>query len=82
VKQVVLLEPAVEALQKHRNIANRILDKLELYAKNPGALRNQVTELRGMRGKRLRVGDFRVLFEETETEIIVLDLGPRGSIYE
>jgi len=28
------------------------------------------------------VGDFRVLFEETESEIIVVDLGPRGQIYD
>jgi mRNA interferase RelE/StbE len=32
--------------------------------------------------KRLRVGNFRILFEETEIEIIVSDIGPRGSIYQ
>jgi mRNA interferase RelE/StbE len=82
VKKLVLLEPALDALRKHRNTAKRILDKLELYAESPGALANQVTQLRGVRAKRMRVRDFRVLFEETETEIIVFDLGPRGSIYE
>jgi mRNA interferase RelE/StbE len=41
-----------------------------------------VTELRGSPLKRLRVGDFRILFEETATEIIVSRIGPRGSIYE
>ena len=81
-KKVVLLEPAVKALHKHRNVAERILQKLETYAENPSALSNQVLALRGARGKRLRVGDFRILFEETETEIIVFDLGPRGSIYD
>ena len=81
-KKVVLLEPAVEALRKHRNVAGRILRKLETYAENPSALTNQVTALRGAEAKRLRVGDFRILFEETETEIIVFDLGPRGSIYD
>ncbi|MBV9290378.1 MAG: type II toxin-antitoxin system RelE/ParE family toxin [Hyphomicrobiales bacterium] len=58
-----------------------MLQKLETYAENPSALSNQVLPLRGARGKRLRVGDFRILFEETETEIIVFDLGPGGSIY-
>jgi mRNA interferase RelE/StbE len=38
--------------------------------------------LRGSSLKRLRVGDFRVLFEETETEIIVTRIGPRGSVYD
>ena len=31
---------------------------------------------------RLCVGDFRVHFEETATEIIVSDIGPCGSIYK
>lgn len=81
-KNLVLLEPALDALRKHRNMATRIFNKLERYAENPGGFANQVTELRGVRAKRLCVGDFRVLFEETDTEIIVIDLGPRGSIYE
>jgi ribosome-binding protein aMBF1 (putative translation factor) len=32
--------------------------------------------------KRLRVGDFRVIFTETADTIIILDVGPRGAIYE
>jgi mRNA interferase RelE/StbE len=82
VKRVILLEPAVAAIRKHRNMAKRITEKLSDYAENPGSVANQVTELRGDRGKHLRVGDFRVLFEETATEIIVSDIGPRGAIYK
>ena len=63
-------------------MANRITKKLAAYADNPASLANQVTELRGGHGKRLRVGDFRVLFEETATEIIVSDIGPRGATYK
>jgi mRNA interferase RelE/StbE len=81
VKTVVFLDPAAAAMRKHHNMAKRIEDKLATYAANPAALANQVTELRGRPLKRLRVGDFRVLFVETETEIIVSDFGPRGSIY-
>jgi mRNA interferase RelE/StbE len=58
------------------------LDKIEAYAANPASLANQVTELRGSHLKRLRVGDFRVIFEDAETEVIVLRIGPRGSIYD
>jgi len=82
VKKLIFLDPAVAALRKHRNAAERIVGKLAAYAENPAALANQVTELRGLPLKRLRVGDYRVLFEETETEIIVSDVGPRGSIYK
>ena len=81
-KKVILLDPAIAALRKHRNLAERILGKLTAYAENPAALANQVTEMRGQPFKRLQVGNFRILFEETETEIIVSDIGPRGSIYQ
>jgi mRNA interferase RelE/StbE len=63
-------------------MAERISEKLAIYAQDPASLANQVTELRGGDGKRLRVGDFRILFEETATEIIVSDIGPRGAIYK
>jgi mRNA interferase RelE/StbE len=81
-KKVVLLDPAVAAMRRHRNMAGRIAAKLAAYAENPAAFANQVTELRGLPLKRLRVGDFRVLFEESDDEIIVSDIGPRGSIYK
>jgi mRNA interferase RelE/StbE len=56
--------------------------KIDAYAADPTSLANNVTELQGASLKRLRVGDFRVLFEETATEIIVTKIGPRGSIYD
>jgi mRNA interferase RelE/StbE len=31
---------------------------------------------------RLRVGDYRVIFEETADEMIVTKIGPRGSVYD
>ena len=80
-KTVVFSERALTALRKHRNVAARILGKLDAYAADPAASANQVTELRGHPAKRLRVGDFRVLFEESAVEILVSDIGPRGSIY-
>ncbi len=81
-KKVIFLAPAVAAMRKHRNMAERIAGKLKAYAENPASVANQVTELRGLPLKRLRVGDFRILFEETDAEIIVSDIGPRGSIYK
>lgn len=51
--------------------------------RNPAAQANNVKQLAGMdRVCRLRVGDFRVLFRETETIVLVLDIGPRGGIYD
>jgi mRNA-degrading endonuclease RelE of RelBE toxin-antitoxin system len=81
-KTIVFLVAARKALQTHRNMAQRTRDKLAAYAEHPASLANQVTEMRGEPIKRLRVGSFRVLFEENETEIIVSDIGPRGLIYK
>ena len=63
-------------------MAPRIMDKTAEYAANPASFANVVTELVGKDRLRLRVGDFRVLFQETATEVIVMDVGPRGSIYD
>jgi mRNA interferase RelE/StbE len=64
-------------LRRHRNLAARIVGKIEAYAKDPDSLANMViTMSTGYR--RLRVGDFRVIFRESTTEIEVLDIGPRG----
>jgi mRNA interferase RelE/StbE len=45
-------------------------------------LRNNVTTLVGRDGKRLRIGDFRVLFTETADSIVIEEIGPRGDIYK
>jgi mRNA interferase RelE/StbE len=79
-KSVVYLAKARKALMKHKAVATRIIDKVEDYARNPSAF-SKVKTLRGG-GKRLRVGSFRVIFEETRDEIVVTDIGPRGGIYD
>ncbi len=52
--------------------------KLDRYAET-GA--GDVKTLSGRTGKRLRCGDYRVIFEESDSEIRVLGLGPRGDVY-
>ena len=73
---------AAQALRKHRNRAAQIMAKVSAYAADPASLANNVTPLRGEEAKRLRVGDFRVIFTETEADVTILDIGPRGSIYD
>ena len=78
--KTLVFEPTAQtALLKHRSIAKTIVAKLERYAAT-GA--GDVKTLVGRPGKRLRVGDFRVIFEEDATTIRVLTLGPRGGIYD
>ena len=81
VKTILYTRAAARALRKHGNMASRIMAKVEAYAGDPAAFANVVTEMVGKDYMRLRVGDFRVLFRETATEIVVLDIGPRGGIY-
>ena len=73
---------ALRNLQAHRNRAEQTRAKIDQYATNPAALANNVIQLSGSSAKRLRIAGFRVLFTETETTITVLDVGPRGEIYE
>jgi len=60
----------------------RIRAKVEQYAADPVSLANNVTEMKGTNGAvRLRVGDWRVIMEDGEV-LAVLEIGPRGGIYE
>lgn len=81
-KAVVVLPMAAKALRRHRQDAERILGKIEEYAREPTALLNNVKRLSGSNALRLRVGDYRVIFEESDTEIVVTKIGPRSSIYD
>jgi mRNA interferase RelE/StbE len=79
-KLVIVLPLAAKALRKHRSDAGRILAKIEDYAADPRAFADSVKALQGGGGLRLRIGDYRVIFEETE--VIVTKIGPRGSVYD
>ena len=81
-KAVRFTVDAAKALRKHANVAARIREKISAYAENPAAGANNVTQLVGVDAKRMRVGDFRVIFTETDAEIVVLLIGPRGDVYD
>jgi mRNA interferase RelE/StbE len=61
--------------------SQRIRSKIERYARHPGSLSNNVKRLKGRPALRLRVGDWRVIFNESTESIDVLVIGPRGSVY-
>jgi len=72
---------AAKALRKHTTMAARIRAAIEAYAADNQAHANNVTLLVGVDAKRLRVGDFRVIFIETETTITITKIAPRGEVY-
>lgn len=81
-KIVTYTDTASRALVRHANRARQIRAKIDQYAADPASLANNVIALTGVDAKRLRVGGFRVIFQETADAILVLDIGSRGDIYE
>ncbi|WP_271894695.1 type II toxin-antitoxin system RelE family toxin [Candidatus Phyllobacterium onerii] len=64
-----------------RNEAERILLKIRTYANDPTSLQNNVKVLHGLGLKRLRVGDWRIIFDESGNVLTIVRIGPRGGVY-
>ena len=64
------------------DMAQRIIARIEQYAAEPESLTNNVKALKGREGIRLRVGDWRVIMNDDGIVLAVLEIGPRGSVYE
>jgi mRNA interferase RelE/StbE len=64
------------------NERKRIMAKVDQLAARPHELANQVKKLKGRPGFRLRVGDWRVIFDDDGDVLDILAIGSRGSIYE
>lgn len=82
--KVVFTRNASKALRKMpREIAQRVRSWLERVAADPFARHPNVTKLQGRPAYRLRVGDWRVIYEieREELVILVLRVGSRGEIY-
>lgn len=63
------------------NRAKQIRAKIEQLATDPASLANQVKRLKGTNADRLRVGDYRVIFQHDGHTLTVLAVSPRGSAY-
>ena len=65
------------------NWQKRIVEKIKEVAADPYAQHNNVTKLQGRDGYRLRIGDWRVIYElhDDRLELWALEVGPRGGIY-
>lgn len=76
-------EAAKMLLRIDRATARRIRDKVELLAREPNALANNVKTLKGPAGlARLRVGDWRVIYTADLIVLLVLKVRPRGGAYD
>ncbi len=82
-KRITYTKSAQKALRSMpANVAALIVSKIEQYATDPTSLANMVIKLQGRDGYRLRVGSWRVIFDEDGAVLAILAIGPRGGIYE
>jgi len=66
---------SLDVVMKHR--INKALKHL---ADDPPS--GDIVKLQGKDGYRYRVGDYRIMFDIVETEIIVHEIDPRGQVYK
>ena len=80
--EVVLTAEAEEFLKKHDiSVRRRIENKLLMLEKNPELGKPLTAILRGLRS--LRIGDYRVIYQIKNAELIVLviKIGHRRNVY-
>ena len=82
-KQISYTRAALKVLKRMPvNTAMLIRTKIAAYAEDPASQANNVKALKGRVGVRLRVGDWRVIMDDQDNVLAVLEIGPRGGIYD
>ena len=82
--KVVFTKRAGKALLRMpKDVAQRVRERLDRIALEPFGRHPNVTRLQNRPGYRLRVGDWRAIYEidQDELVILVLRVGSRGEIY-
>ena len=82
--RIVFTRSAAKSLQKMpRDVARLVREKLEKIAVDPYASHPNATKLQGRDGYRLRLGDWRVIYEVQNDKlvILVLKIASRGEVY-
>jgi mRNA interferase RelE/StbE len=81
---IAFTKQAVKTLRKIPTSTNEaIREKLEQIAESPFKTQSNVTKLQNREGYRLRVGDWRIIYEIQQDKIliVVLKIGLRKEVY-
>jgi mRNA interferase RelE/StbE len=84
VYKIIFKKEAAKSLNKlPRNVAKTIYEKIKVIAANPYAEHPNAKKLQGRDAYRLRVGDWRVIYEIQNEQfvILVLKVASRGEVY-
>lgn len=74
-------ENALKDLEKLEiAVSRRIYKKIDELSKDPFSL--DIKRLKGINAFRLRIGDYRILFDTQGNTIIILKVGHRRNIYK
>ncbi|WP_037585485.1 type II toxin-antitoxin system RelE family toxin [Stenoxybacter acetivorans] len=65
-----------------RNTAQKIVSKINEYAVDPQSQANNVIQMSGSPYYRLRVGDWRIIFDDEGNILTILKIASRGEIYK
>lgn len=78
----IILSKQVEKFigKQDKQTARRILLALNGLKEKP--FKGDIKVLKGRQELRMRVGDFRIIFEEVNSEVHILEIGSRGDIYK
>lgn len=82
--KIVFTKQAYKSLRRiPKDYVRRIRDRLGQISEDPYAQIPNVTKLQNRAGYRLRIGDWQVIYDVQEGElvILVLKIGSRGDIY-
>ena len=82
--QIVFSRKAAKSFQRvPHNVGERIREKLAQIADDPFAKHPNTAKLQGRPGYRLRVGDWRVIYEIQQEELVmmVIKIASRGEVY-
>ncbi len=82
--EVEFNKQAIKDLKRiSKNYATLIFEKIKILAKDPSNKALNIKKLKGIEGYRLKVGEYRVIYEIENNRLIIniIKIQSRGSVY-